>query len=298
MKSAGTIDPKTFEGVSSLIATELGERRRDVQIVGAAEIRAMIGFEKEKQLLGCSEGACLAEIGGALGVEYLLATEGLRLGGTWVINMSLIDVARSKAVPRTSQRTKTDDKLVDICLDGVREVAKAIPVAAVPVVETKPAEVKPSETKPVEAKPVETKPAEDKPVEAKPVEAKPVEAVPVEAKPAETVSVAAKTTHPYSTPGWTVFGAGVAVAAAGGACLGVSWSQYGSFSQPGAKYSAADLDNGNLMATLGVVGISVGAAALVTGVILVALPGHSDAPKISLVPTPHGAFGSVTFTLP
>jgi len=275
VRSAGTIDPKTFEGVSSLIATELGQKRPDVTVVGAAEIRAMIGFEKEKQLLGCSEGACLAEIGGALGVEYLLATEGLKLGGTWVINMSLIDVARSKAVARTSVRTKEDDKLVDICIDGVREVAKAIPVAAAPAVEARPAEVKP----------VETKPAEVAPVESKPVEARPA-----------APTVEAKKSGGYATPGWALFGVGAGVAVAGGACLAFSWIKYkdyqkGTLSHDGAITAAK-------VGWAGAAVTSVGVAALATGVLLVLLPSSPDAPKVAISPAPHGAFASVAFNLP
>ena len=242
VKSAGTIDPKTFEGVSSLIATEFGHQRPDMVVVGAAEIRAMIGFEKEKQLLGCSEGACLSEIGGALGVEYLLATEGLRLGGTWVINMSLIDVAKSKAVARTSQQTKTDDKLVDICLEAVREVARAIPAAAAPVIEARPAEVKPAEAKPV----------------------------------ALSTSTDAASPHAVSrSVSWALVGVGVAIAGGGAGCLGGAWSIYGDYSS--GRVAKVDAQSkaalGNTLSTTGVVAISVGAAAAVAGVITLFIPG-------------------------
>jgi hypothetical protein len=272
VKSAGTIDPKTFEGVSSLIATELGSKRPDLQVVGAAEIRAMIGFEKEKQLLGCSEGACLAEIGGALGVEFLVATEGLKLGGTWVINMSLIDVTHSKALTRTSKKTKDDGKLVDICLEAVRDVASGLPAAE------------------VEAK---ASPAEQKPAEQKPAE-------PVAAPPAATASTEVQTSHPYSTPGWALLGAGAAVAIAGGVCYGVSWSQYSGYKSDydaGSPHSNADLDSGKTLSMVGVVGMAAGGAVLATGVVLLLIPGK-DAPRVSIAPTPGGAYASVGFDVP
>jgi hypothetical protein len=272
VKSSGTIDPKTFEGVSSLIATELSQKRPDVTVVGAAEIRAMIGFEKEKVLLGCSEGACLAEIGGALGVEYLLATEGLRLGGTWAITMSLIDVAKSKPVARSSQRTKTDDKLVDICLEAVREVARALPVAAA----------------------VGAKPAETKPAETKPDEAKPAEVVPAEAKPA--AAVATKGAGGYATPGWALFGVGAGVAVAGASMLGYAWSVHGGYAT--GQVTRDEARTADLVSKVGVVGISVGAAALATGIILVALPSGADAPKVAISPIARGAYASVAFNLP
>ena len=99
VKSSGTTDPKTFEGVSSLIANELARKRPNVDVVGAEDKSA----------------------------QYIVVTEGIKFGATWVVNMSLLDVARSKAVARASRKTKKADKPVEACLEAVRELAPAIP---------------------------------------------------------------------------------------------------------------------------------------------------------------------------
>lgn len=123
----GALDPKTFEGLSGLIASELAARAPAVQVIGSGDIRAMVGFEREKQLMGCSESSCLAEIGGALGVEYMLTTDCGKTGGTWLINMVLIDVGRARPLKRLSQRTSDENKLVDEAVAGVQQMVAELP---------------------------------------------------------------------------------------------------------------------------------------------------------------------------
>jgi hypothetical protein len=43
------------------------------KVITADAIRAMLAFDKQKQMLGCSDAGCLSEIGGALGVDYLVS---------------------------------------------------------------------------------------------------------------------------------------------------------------------------------------------------------------------------------
>ncbi|HEY3446910.1 MAG TPA: hypothetical protein VGK67_11125 [Myxococcales bacterium] len=148
VRTAGTLDPKTFEGLSGLIASEIAARASAVQVIGSGDIRAMVGFEREKQLMGCSESACLAEIGGALGVDWMLTTEGSKLGGTWILTMVLIDVPKSRPLKRLSQRTDQENKVVDEAILGVRQMVAELPkdesapapAAPVAAVETRPAE--------------------------------------------------------------------------------------------------------------------------------------------------------------
>jgi hypothetical protein len=42
-----------------------------VRVLAGADIAALLGFERQRQLLGYEESGCLAEIGWALGAHYL-----------------------------------------------------------------------------------------------------------------------------------------------------------------------------------------------------------------------------------
>jgi hypothetical protein len=67
-----------------VVASEL-DRLGVFKVVTSDAIRDLLAFEKQRQMLGCAEASCLAEIGGALGVDWLVSGKVSRLaagGGT------------------------------------------------------------------------------------------------------------------------------------------------------------------------------------------------------------------------
>jgi hypothetical protein len=80
---------------TQLIGEDLLSRIRDLQgvkAVGMQEINVMIGLEQQKQLIGCTEFSCMAEIGGALGVDQILLSSLGKLGDQYVYNLKLLDM--------------------------------------------------------------------------------------------------------------------------------------------------------------------------------------------------------------
>jgi TolB-like protein len=64
--------------------------------------------------MGCTEGSCLVEIGGALGVQYLLSSEVGRVGNRWLMSIALLDVARAAALRRVSRAAARQEDLVEL----------------------------------------------------------------------------------------------------------------------------------------------------------------------------------------
>jgi hypothetical protein len=64
------------------VSSEL-DRLQVFKVITSEAIRGMLALEKQKQMLGCSADstACLAEVGGALGVDYLVTGRVIGLGG-------------------------------------------------------------------------------------------------------------------------------------------------------------------------------------------------------------------------
>ena len=67
-----------------------------LEVIGMGDIAAIIGFEQQKQLIGCTDDACLAEIGGALGVRAILSSKIGKVGDTSVLSMRLVDTQAAK----------------------------------------------------------------------------------------------------------------------------------------------------------------------------------------------------------
>jgi len=101
-------DLEPVNGVSADLAklltesllTRLAKSRRFASVVGGSDIRAMLDMEQQKQVLGCGNEQCLAELGGALGVPLMMnPTLGL-VGGRYVLNLKVIAVEEAKAKAR------------------------------------------------------------------------------------------------------------------------------------------------------------------------------------------------------
>ncbi len=67
--------------------------RQGVRVVGNAEITALLGLERQRQLFGCAVNAaseCLAELGGALGAPGLLTGSVGRFGDTYQLHLKVL----------------------------------------------------------------------------------------------------------------------------------------------------------------------------------------------------------------
>ena len=71
----------------------------DFDVISSADIQGILSLERQRQLLGCSEGSsCLAEIGGALGVDYVINGQLGKLGNRYRLDLRLLDATRAHVV--------------------------------------------------------------------------------------------------------------------------------------------------------------------------------------------------------
>lgn len=143
IRGVGNVDAREVSGLAGLIAAEAG--RFEVQVVAGADLSALVGLEKQKKILGCSEGNCLAEIGGALGVHFLLSAEVSRIGTVWLLNLALLDVAKARAVERIARKAPDMTGLVAAASEATGALVAAIAprkaAPAGPALEAQPAPV-------------------------------------------------------------------------------------------------------------------------------------------------------------
>ncbi len=131
LKVSGEISPQRVTGLGSLLASELSRESR-LSVITAEDIRALVGLEKQKELLGCGDSSCLAELGGALGADYVLSAELAQIGSTYLFSASLVGMKSAAPVKRLSKPAANDDVLIGIVQGAVPELIAAIPeIAAV-----------------------------------------------------------------------------------------------------------------------------------------------------------------------
>ncbi len=119
----GRAAPDTAKVLADALAIELGAHT-GCRIVTSADIRSMANFESIRQNLGCDVAGCLAELGGALGVDRVVTGDLALLNeGSVVINARIADVKSTSVVGRaniTSGRTPTATR------DAAPRVARAL----------------------------------------------------------------------------------------------------------------------------------------------------------------------------
>lgn len=97
------VDPALAQSGGTLVASELN-KLEVFKVISREDIRNMMSFEKDKQSLGCeADQACLAEIGGALGVEYIIAGSLAKIGDQLVLSLALNNVKTASVENRLSE---------------------------------------------------------------------------------------------------------------------------------------------------------------------------------------------------
>jgi TolB-like protein len=133
------VPEKTAAAITEAVVAEI-RRNPTVSVVTPSEISTVLGFERQKMLMGCREDtSCMTEIGSALGVDRLLMGSLAKLGQSWLVHLKLIDSSKGSAAGQSDRRLK--DKSIDDVLDVLPEMVvelfgKAPPASAVrPVAE-------------------------------------------------------------------------------------------------------------------------------------------------------------------
>jgi hypothetical protein len=262
---------------------------RGVRVTTNREIAALVGFERQKQLLNCGDGgtSCLAELAGALGVDGLITGSLAKVGSTYVINLKVVD-NEARTLALFSERVKGDEALLDWfasaserLVQQLKQALKRDVVAAAPPKTDAPKVVTPK----TDAPKVETPRTEPK------VEPSPTPAVPSTSEP--TVTAEQGGSGPNLVP-WIPGIAGGVLLVGGAVSLatakGIESDLRNGVTSIGTKRSDAEdkANEGRLFEGWGYGLMSAGVVGLgVTGALLLLTP--ADAPKVSVVPTAQGA---------
>jgi hypothetical protein len=86
-------DPAFTPNVIRVIGDYLagGLRDQGFEVMTTGDIGAALGVERQKELMGCSESSCVADIGGAMGVDYIVRPNMAVLDRDTVLTLTLID---------------------------------------------------------------------------------------------------------------------------------------------------------------------------------------------------------------
>lgn len=103
--------------------------RNGFDVMSRKDITNLLGFEKQRTMLGCSDASCLAEIGGALGVDYMFTGQVGQIGSQYHLSLQLVDVRKARVAVRSSRFSERNE---DALLRATREAIAGALVAIRP----------------------------------------------------------------------------------------------------------------------------------------------------------------------
>ncbi len=205
IRPVGT-EPAKAETLSEIALTEAAAMP-GFDVIGKSDINSMIGFEKQKQVMGCADDStCLAEVGGALGVDFIVVGSLGKIGSLYRIDLKLVETKKARVRGRIGVTVdRQEEKLVAAVQKAVRDLLEPATPRDEPVARAEPSRRPEPEKQPakVESKPQKAEKSESKPSLAA---APPRPSFPIGAPPPAGKSRAL---------GWTAFGAGIATVGLG-----------------------------------------------------------------------------------
>ncbi len=104
-------------------------------VIGKSDINSLIGFEKQKQVMGCSDdSACLAEVGGALGVDFIMVGSLGKIGNMYRIDLKLVETRKARVRGRIGTSVEgQEEKLVAAIQKAVQNLLGPLAPRSEPV---------------------------------------------------------------------------------------------------------------------------------------------------------------------
>jgi hypothetical protein len=116
------VAPGTATILTNIVVADVA--RTGLDTVSKGDITAIIGFEKQRQILGCAgDAGCVAEIGGALGVDFMLTGQVGQIGSQYHLSLQLVETKKARVAGRASRFSEmSEDALVKATREATAEV--------------------------------------------------------------------------------------------------------------------------------------------------------------------------------
>jgi len=108
--------------VTDAVVADLRKGAPTLGLIASEDLRNLVGFETQRERLGCQDTAWLAAIGGARGVDELVVGSLAKLGSSYILDLRLIDARRAKVIAEANERLENgtaDDGVVGLAAGAV-----------------------------------------------------------------------------------------------------------------------------------------------------------------------------------
>jgi hypothetical protein len=125
------VDAQKATFFNELLADELTRAGLGrVAVVTPAQVSALVGLERQKQLLGCDEGSCATELADALGSTGLVLGHLARLGDRYSATVQLLDARDGRRLAGVAGEHLAEDELPAFLRRAADELVEVLLPAA------------------------------------------------------------------------------------------------------------------------------------------------------------------------
>lgn len=103
-------------------------RAPGLTVVTAREISTLLGFERQKALLGCTDdgSACVAELANALGVDAVVLGDVARFDDTFQLNLKVVAAADATVLAQGARRVRGEVETLEALASLARELGRGV----------------------------------------------------------------------------------------------------------------------------------------------------------------------------
>lgn len=97
-----------------------------LSVTTASEIGALLGFERQRQLMGCSEeeaSNCVAELAGALGADGLITGSIAKFKAGYTVSLKILAADNGRSVALAADTVRDEDALLEWLRDTAKKFA-------------------------------------------------------------------------------------------------------------------------------------------------------------------------------
>jgi hypothetical protein len=117
------VPKEVSDNLAQILSVEI-KRIEGASVISRDDMTAMLRLEQDKAFLGCSDDtSCIAEIGGALGVDKLVVGHVGKIKDSYVISLRLIDPREARVDSRITESFRGDE---DQLLRAVRHAGRKL----------------------------------------------------------------------------------------------------------------------------------------------------------------------------
>jgi len=135
------VPQSTAQAITEAVVAEV-RRQSKAEVITQREIASILSLEKQKAMMGCETDSCMAELGGALGADRLVAGDMAKLGESFLLHLRVVDVKKVRVTAQADRRLRggSIDDVLDVLPKMVGELfPPAPPTAVVPAPVAAPA---------------------------------------------------------------------------------------------------------------------------------------------------------------